>query len=133
AAATETLTGLSVVKLPSGSFAAFLKTPRFKQLDLKFLFPLSGKEKDLNDTIAATLAAWREDPLFVFSYEKAASIRLSITRDLLRELAFKPFEAQRRVVVVRDADRMREDQYSAMLKAIEEPGASSLWVLTTAR
>jgi DNA polymerase-3 subunit delta' len=28
---------------------------------------------------------------------------------------------------------MREDQYSAMLKSLEEPGASTLWVLTTAR
>ncbi len=36
-------------------------------------------------------------------------------------------------MVVRDADRMREDQYSALLKSIEEPGASTVWVLTTAR
>src|SRR5437867_5599212 len=28
---------------------------------------------------------------------------------------------------------MREDQYSAMLTSIEEPGASTVWVLTTAR
>jgi hypothetical protein len=69
----------------------------------------------------------------VFQYPKAASIRLSLTRELLRELAYKPFEAARRVVVVRDADRMREDQYSALLKSIEEPGASTVWILTTAR
>src|SRR5262249_10317070 len=75
----------------------------------------------------------RDDPFFVFRYEKAASIRLSQTRALLRELAFRPFESSRRVVVVRDADRMREDQYSAFLKSIEEPGASTVWVLTTAR
>jgi DNA polymerase-3 subunit delta' len=37
------------------------------------------------------------------------------------------------VIVMRDADRMREDQYSAMLKSLEEPGASTLWVLTTSR
>src|SRR5207244_11436872 len=29
--------------------------------------------------------------------------------------------------------RSREDQYSALLKSVEEPGASTLWVLTTAR
>ena len=34
---------------------------------------------------------------------------------------------------MRDADRMREDQYSALLKTLEEPGASTVWVLTTAR
>ena len=101
--------------------------------DLRFLFPVSGEEKELETTVAETLAAVRSDPLFVFTYEKAASIRLSLTRELLRELAYKPFEAARRVVVVRDADRMREDQYSAMLKSIEEPGASTVWILTTAR
>jgi DNA polymerase-3 subunit delta' len=101
--------------------------------DLKFLFPVSGEEKDLDETIEGTFAAWREDPFFTFTYEKAASIRLSITRELLREMAFKPFEADRRVVIVRDADRMREDQYSAMLKSIEEPGNSTVWVLTTSR
>jgi DNA polymerase III subunit delta' len=101
--------------------------------DLRFLFPVSGEEKDLEDNVVETLEALRADPLFVFKYPKAASIRLSITRDLLRELAYKPFETARRVVVVRDADRMREDQYSALLKSIEEPGASTVWILTTAR
>src|SRR5262249_12395307 len=116
-----------------GECAACQKTNELQHPDLKFLFPLSGEERDLDETVAETLAAWRQDPFFVFTYEKAASIRLSVTRELLRELAFKPFEAPRRVVVVRDADRMREDQYSAMLESIEEPGASTVWVLTTAR
>src|SRR5205085_2597857 len=116
-----------------GKCRACLKTAALQHPDLKFLFPVSGEEKDLDTTIAETTAAWRDDPLFVFQYERAASIRLSVTRELLRELGFKPFEAARRVAVVRDADRMREDQYSAMLKSIEEPGASTVWILTTGR
>ncbi len=116
-----------------GACAACAKSGSLQHPDLKLLFPVSGEEKNLDETVAETLAALRADPLFVFSYEKAASIRLSLTRELLRELAFKPFEAARRVVVVRDADRMREDQYSALLKSIEEPGASTVWILTTAR
>jgi DNA polymerase-3 subunit delta' len=116
-----------------GRCAACLKTAALQHPDLKFLFPVSGEEKELDATLGETLAAWREDPYFVFQYEKAASIRLSLTRELIRELGYKPFEAGRRVVVVRDAERMREDQYSALLKSIEEPGASSVWVLTTAR
>ena len=115
-----------------GECAACLKTARLQHPDLKFLFPVSGEEKELDETIGETLQALRDDPLFVFGYEKAASIRLSVTRELLRELAYQPYEAARRVVVVRDADRMREDQYSALLKAIEEPG-TTVWVLTTAR
>jgi DNA polymerase III subunit delta' len=109
------------------------KTASLQHPDLKFLFPVSGEEKELDTTIGETLAALRADPLFVFQYDKAASIRLSLTRELLRDLAFRPFEAERRVVVVRDADRMREDQYSALLKTLEEPGETTVWVLTTSR
>jgi DNA polymerase-3 subunit delta' len=116
-----------------GLCAACAKSAALQHPDLRFLFPVSGEERALDTTIAETLAAWREDPFYVFTYERAASIRLSITRELLRELAYKPFEANHRVVVVRDADRMREDQYSAMLKSIEEPGAATVWILTTGR
>jgi DNA polymerase-3 subunit delta' len=116
-----------------GACAACQKSAQLTHPDLKFLFPVSGEEKDLDRTVAETQQALREDPFFVFNYDRAASIRLSLTRELLRELAYRPYEAERRVVVVRDADRMREDQYSALLKSIEEPGASTVWVLTTAR
>jgi DNA polymerase-3 subunit delta' len=116
-----------------GRCSACTRTKTLQHPDLHFLFPVSGEEKELENTISETIERMREDPLFVFTYEKAASIRLSLTRELLRGLAYRPFEAARRVVVVRDADRMREDQYSAMLKSLEEPGASTVWVLTTAR
>ncbi len=116
-----------------GECAACLKAADLQHPDLRFLFPVSGEERELDKTIGETLEELRADPLYVFNYEKAASIRLSLTRELVRELAYKPFEAARRVIVARDADRMREDQYSAMLKSIEEPGASTVWVLTTAR
>ncbi len=103
--------------------------------DLKFLYPLMAEEKKRDDEalVAGVIESWRADPLYTFQYDKFASIRLSQTRELQRELAYHPFEASRRVVVVRDCDRMREDQYSALLKSIEEPGATTIWVLTTAR
>ncbi len=101
--------------------------------DLKFVFPLSGEEKTLDETIVTTYETMRENPLHVFQYEKAASIRISQTRKLLEELTYRPHTASRRIVVVRDCDRMREDQFSALLKSVEEPGASTVWVLTTSR
>ncbi len=116
-----------------GACASCRKSAQLLHPDLHFLFPVSGEERELDKTIGDTLQAMRDDPLFVFQYEKAASIRLYQTRELLQEMAYKPYEAARRVVVIRDCDRMREDQYSALLKSIEEPGAATVWVLTTAR
>ncbi len=105
----------------------------FQHPDIRFLFPVSGEERELEQTVGEVLATLREDPLHVFRHEKAASIRLSLTRGLLRELAYQPYEGGKRIVVVRDADRMREDQYSALLKSLEEPGESTVWVLTSSR
>ncbi len=116
-----------------GECAACAKTAALGHPDLKFLFPVSGEEKVAEESVVEITQAWREDPLFTFQYEKAASVRLFQTRELQRELAYRPYEASRRVVIIRDCDRMREDQYSALLKSIEEPGATTLWVLTTSR
>lgn len=116
-----------------GECATCLKTADLQHADLKFLFPVSGTEDDVEEWTTTVYHGLRDDPFFVFTYDKAAFIRIGATRELLRELAFQPYEAARRVVVVRDADRMREDQYSAMLKTLEEPGAATVWVLTTSR
>lgn len=48
-------------------------------------------------------------------------------------LALRPMEGGWRVVVVRDAERVVEQAQNALLKMLEEPGASVLWILTTAR
>jgi DNA polymerase-3 subunit delta' len=116
-----------------GGCPACGKSGQLMHPDLKFLFPVSGEEKDLEATILETLTGWREDPLFTFQYDRAASLRISQTRDLQRDLAYRPYEASRRVVVLRDCDRMREDQYSALLKSLEEPAPTTMWVLTTSR
>jgi len=111
---------------------ACLRAARLQHPDVRLLFPVMADGDD-PESIGETLREVADDPHHVFTYEKASSIRIGLTRELLKELAFKPYEGRRRVIVVRDADRMREDQYSAMLKSLEEPGASTLWVLTTAR
>jgi len=111
---------------------ACVRVGRFQHPDVRFLFPVMTDADD-PESIGETLTEVANDPHYVFTYEKASSIRIAITRDILKELAFRPYEGRRRVIVMRDADRMREDQYSAMLKSLEEPGASTLWVLTTAR
>ena len=116
-----------------GTCSACIKSRTLQHPDMKLLFPVSGEEKELEKTVPELIDAWRADPFFTFTYEKAASIRIGMMRELLREMAFKPFEADRRVVMIRDADRMREDQFSAMLKSLEEPGASTVWILTTSR
>jgi DNA polymerase III subunit delta' len=56
-------------------------------------------------------------------------IRIDEIRALRHDLHMRPFEAERRVYVVLDADRMNEDAADALLKDLEEPPPYAVIVL----
>lgn len=57
------------------------------------------------------------------------SIKVDEVRDLLQRVAWAPSVGGWRVVVMEDADRLTESAANALLKAIEEPGARTVWLL----
>jgi len=57
------------------------------------------------------------------------SIKIDEIRELLVRVAWAPSVAPWRVVVMEDADRLTESAGNALLKAIEEPGANTVWLL----
>ena len=57
------------------------------------------------------------------------SIKIDEIRDLLTRTSWAPSMGGWRVVVMEDADRMTESAANALLKAIEEPGARTVWLL----
>jgi DNA polymerase-3 subunit delta' len=61
-----------------------------------------------------------------------ASIKIDVVRDALERTGFRPFEGRRRVVIIRDADTLEVASQNALLKALEEPPPSTIFILTTA-
>ncbi len=59
-------------------------------------------------------------------------IRIDDVRALRHDLHMRPFEADRRVYLVLDADRMNEDAADALLKDLEEPPPYAVIVLVAA-
>ena len=57
------------------------------------------------------------------------SIKIDEVRELMQRVAWAPSVGAWRVVVIEDADRLTESAASALLKAIEEPGARTVWLL----
>jgi DNA polymerase-3 subunit delta' len=57
------------------------------------------------------------------------SIKIDEVRELLTRVAWAPSMGGWRVVVMEDADRLTESAANALLKAIEEPGARTVWLL----
>ncbi len=57
------------------------------------------------------------------------SIKVEEVRELLTRVAWAPSMGGWRVVVIEDADRLTESAANALLKAIEEPGTRTVWLL----
>lgn len=57
------------------------------------------------------------------------TIKVDEIRELLTRVAWAPSMGGWRVVVMEDADRLTESAANALLKAIEEPGTRTVWLL----
>ncbi len=60
-------------------------------------------------------------------------IKVDQVRGVVEHAAYRPFEGRRRVVIVDQADTMVDEAQNALLKTLEEPPTSSMFVLVTAR
>lgn len=61
---------------------------------------------------------------------KGAFIRIDEIRALCAQLALKPFEPGRRVVIISDAQAMNPEAGNALLKMLEEPPEQTILILT---
>ena len=57
------------------------------------------------------------------------SIKIDEVRELITRASWSPSVSNYRVVVIEDADRLTESAANALLKAVEEPGARTIWLL----
>jgi DNA polymerase-3 subunit delta' len=64
--------------------------------------------------------------------DEKASIKIDAVRDVLARTAYRPFEGRRRAVLIREADTLEPASQNALLKSLEEPPPSTVFILTTA-
>lgn len=60
-------------------------------------------------------------------------IKIEEIRQLQEQVRYRPFEGIKRVFIIDDADKMNLYAANALLKILEEPGPSNLFILITAR
>ena len=69
-------------------------------------------------------------PDFQLIAPEGASIKIQQIRELKKSLAFPPYEARFRVVLLADAHTMRRETANSLLKTLEEPPANTVLILT---
>src|SRR5205085_9469301 len=111
--------------------------------DVHWFVPLEPSKKSgdadkqvdvVQEALAEEMAARREQPLYE-APSGLASHGIAAVRLLLRRLALKPALGQRKVFLIGDAERLvpqvgAEAGANALLKALEEPPANPVIVLT---
>jgi DNA polymerase-3 subunit delta' len=63
----------------------------------------------------------------------SGSIKIEQVRDIIDRAAYRPFEGRRRAVIIDQADALVAQAQNALLKTLEEPPPSSVFMLVTSR
>lgn len=79
-----------------------------------------------------TILRESQDPSFK-KESKSQFIKIEQTRALSEQAQFRPYEGRRRIFIIDDAEWLRHEAANSLLKTLEEPPATSLVILITAK
>ena len=79
------------------------------------------------------IATGRHPDVLVEEPSETGQIRIEPVRALITAAAYRPFEGRRRVIIIDNAEGLNDDSQDALLKSLEEPGPSSVFVLVTSK
>ena len=102
---------------------------------LNCLSPRSGKDFDSCGTCPACtrIARGVHPDVLIVEPGDSGSIKVDQVRDIVDRSMYRPFDGKRRVVIIDDADALVPSAQNALLKTLEEPPSSSVFMLVTSR
>ncbi len=116
--------------------SAYVDAERPSPLPAAYLFagPAgSGKKANAEEIIKSLLGRFEDHPDFLKIQPEKNAIKIEAIRTLIQRLSLKPFEKNRIVVWIEDADALTEGAANALLKTLEEPPGYVTFFLITAK
>jgi len=71
------------------------------------------------------------DVFIVYPEGKASSIKIEKIREIIYQASLKPYEAEKRIFIISDAEAMTLEAQNALLKLLEEPPQNHILILTS--
>lgn len=104
-----------------------------KALALELTKAILCEKKDI-DSCGSCLACRKIDhsnhpDLGVLTVEEGRSIKIDQIRSLQKDIAYKPYESQKRIYIIEDADKMTPEAANCLLKTLEEPPGYAVIIL----
>jgi DNA polymerase-3 subunit delta' len=113
--------------------ASCLKVEKMSHPDVKMIFPVpsaeSGEKSQKETERVRKLKS--QNPYTIVKFEKNVNIPVEQIRAMQREIALKPFQAKRKVIVIDQAEKMHVSSANSLLKTLEEPPADANLILTS--
>ena len=88
-------------------------------------------EKGFCGTCVNCMARMQRHPDVRIIEPEKTTISIDQVRDMIAEIAYQPFEARYRVVILDPADQMRQEAHNRLLKTLEEPASRTIIILVT--
>ena len=122
----------NISSLKSGYFQLICALPAGKSelTDSDPIEKLAGADFDL---YLEQLDLKAENPYYHISLPNANNIRINSIRDLVSKIYLTVPSGNKKVFLISEADKMRQEAANSLLKILEEPPKNSLIILTTSK
>jgi len=115
--------------IPCNACVSCNKISTLNHPDIKYIFPTASNWTV--DDIKERIKQKARNPFGGIDLSGHTTIQIAQVRELKTEAKFAPYEAEKKVYIVSDAEKMTRESSNAFLKILEEPPANLLIILTT--
>ena len=92
-----------------------------------------GKNRPCGECSSCRRISSRQHPdVHILETPRGATIKIDDIRNLITQIQIKPFEAGKKVFIIRNSENFTLDAGNALLKTLEEPSDDTLMILTSA-